>query len=175
LDVLTCPCRAQATPVKSAVTLALPRRCGKGSCSRSARTSWGRPTPTSRGLGSSAWRSSVSAAVTCSAASSAPAASVALGEAIHDTPCGAKWIRSGSPLQNAVATPFESNSAFDVELFARLVGKQGGPAIARAKGSSRCGATPRVEGAVGWNGQEISLDPRASRSARVVGRARVCL
>lgn len=63
----------------------------------------------------------------------ATAASVALGEAIYDTQCGAKWIRSGSPLQNAVARPFDSNWAFDVELFARLLGKQGGPAISRAK------------------------------------------
>jgi len=63
----------------------------------------------------------------------ATAASMALGEAIYDTQCGAKWLRRGPALEHAVATPFVSNWAFDVELFARLFGKLGGPALAPAK------------------------------------------
>lgn len=63
----------------------------------------------------------------------ASAASIALGEAVYDTQCGAKWFRRTGPLEHAVARPFESDWAFDVELFARLFGKFGGPRLAREK------------------------------------------
>lgn len=59
----------------------------------------------------------------------ASAASFALGEAVYDTQCGAKWFRRTEPLERAVARPFEPNWAFDVELLARLFGKHGGPRL----------------------------------------------
>jgi glycosyltransferase involved in cell wall biosynthesis len=60
-------------------------------------------------------------------------ASFALGEAVYDTQCGAKWFRRTEALENSVSTPFESDWAFDVELFARLFGKMGGPSLTSAK------------------------------------------
>lgn len=63
----------------------------------------------------------------------ATAASLTLGEAIYDTQCGAKWMRRTAALEHAVAEPFVSNWAFDVELFARLFGKLGGPPLDRAR------------------------------------------
>jgi dolichyl-phosphate beta-glucosyltransferase len=63
----------------------------------------------------------------------ASVASLALGEAVYDTQCGAKWFRRTEPLLVAVARPFEADWAFDVELFARLFGKFGGPKLSRDK------------------------------------------
>ena len=63
----------------------------------------------------------------------ASAASFALGEAVYDTQCGAKWFRRTEPLLLAVAKPFGADWAFDVELLARLFGKFGGPKLSRDK------------------------------------------
>jgi dolichyl-phosphate beta-glucosyltransferase len=65
-------------------------------------------------------------------------ASFALGEAVYDTQCGAKWFRRTDALEKSVATPFESDWAFDVELFARLFGKMGGPRLS----PERCREVP---------------------------------
>jgi dolichyl-phosphate beta-glucosyltransferase len=50
----------------------------------------------------------------------ATASSLVLGLEIYDTQCGAKVFRDGPELQRALATPFTSRWAFDVELLARL-------------------------------------------------------
>jgi glycosyltransferase involved in cell wall biosynthesis len=50
----------------------------------------------------------------------ATAASLALGLHVYDTQCGAKLFRRHRALEHAVATPFHSRWAFDVELLARL-------------------------------------------------------
>jgi dolichyl-phosphate beta-glucosyltransferase len=52
-------------------------------------------------------------------------ASAALDLPVYDTQCGAKMFRSGLALRVAVAEPFISRWAFDVELIGRLV--RGGP------------------------------------------------
>ncbi len=46
--------------------------------------------------------------------------SLVLGFQIYDTQCGAKVFKAGPALQSAVATPFTSRWAFDVELLGRL-------------------------------------------------------
>ncbi len=51
----------------------------------------------------------------------ATAASWALGLAVYDTQCGAKVFRAGNALREALADPFRSRWAFDVELLARLL------------------------------------------------------
>jgi glycosyltransferase involved in cell wall biosynthesis len=53
----------------------------------------------------------------------ATAASLALGEAIYDTQCGAKAFRAGPALAAALAEPFCSRWAFDVELIGRLLAR----------------------------------------------------
>jgi len=50
----------------------------------------------------------------------ATAASLVLGFAVYDTQCGAKVLRSGPRLDAALAEPFDSRWAFDVELLGRL-------------------------------------------------------
>ncbi len=50
----------------------------------------------------------------------ATGASLALGRPVYDTQCGAKFIRVGAALRAALATPFRSRWAFDVELLGRL-------------------------------------------------------
>lgn len=50
----------------------------------------------------------------------ATAASLALGEAVYDTQCGAKVFRVGEPLRRAIDEPFHDRWSFDVELLARL-------------------------------------------------------
>lgn len=55
-------------------------------------------------------------------------ASFALGEAVYDTQCGAKWFRLTPSLRASVEPVFATDWAFDVELLARLLGKMGGPA-----------------------------------------------
>ena len=51
----------------------------------------------------------------------ASAASAALGVAVYDTQCGAKVFRRSAALDAAIAAPFRSRWAFDVELLARLL------------------------------------------------------
>jgi hypothetical protein len=53
-------------------------------------------------------------------------ASMALNLRIYDTQCGAKLFRDGPALRNALAEPFTSRWAFDVELLGRLVIGLGG-------------------------------------------------
>lgn len=48
-------------------------------------------------------------------------ASFALRLPVYDTQCGAKAFRSGPALESALAEPFDSAWAFDVELLARLL------------------------------------------------------
>lgn len=58
----------------------------------------------------------------------ASAASFILKLNVYDTQCGAKFFRNGPALAAAVATPFLSRWAFDIELLGRLV--IGGPDVA---------------------------------------------
>jgi glycosyltransferase involved in cell wall biosynthesis len=51
----------------------------------------------------------------------ATAASLALGIAVYDTQCGAKIFRDSPALRAALAAPFTSRWAFDVELLGRLL------------------------------------------------------
>jgi len=51
----------------------------------------------------------------------ATCASLALGLPVYDTQCGAKLFRRSETLRAAMATPFKSRWAFDVELLGRLV------------------------------------------------------
>jgi glycosyltransferase involved in cell wall biosynthesis len=51
----------------------------------------------------------------------ASAASLALGLEVYDTQCGAKLLRASPTLEAALATPFLSRWAFDVELIGRLL------------------------------------------------------
>jgi glycosyltransferase involved in cell wall biosynthesis len=51
----------------------------------------------------------------------ASAASLALGVRVYDTQCGAKVFRRSDALVAAVAAPFRSRWAFDVELLGRLL------------------------------------------------------
>jgi dolichyl-phosphate beta-glucosyltransferase len=48
-------------------------------------------------------------------------ASLALGATIYDTQCGAKILRRSTALEGALAEPFASRWAFDVELLDRLL------------------------------------------------------
>lgn len=48
-------------------------------------------------------------------------ASLAMGIPYYDTQCGAKVFRVSSPLREALAEPFRSRWAFDVELLGRLL------------------------------------------------------
>lgn len=50
----------------------------------------------------------------------ATGASLALRRPVYDTQCGAKFIRVGEPLRAALARPFRSRWAFDVELLGRM-------------------------------------------------------
>ncbi len=45
---------------------------------------------------------------------------------VYDTQCGAKVLRAGPALRAALATPFHSRWAFDVELLGRLHNGVGG-------------------------------------------------
>lgn len=51
----------------------------------------------------------------------ATVASASLGLAVYDTQCGAKVMRRSPALEQAVAVPFTSKWAFDVELLSRLL------------------------------------------------------
>jgi len=57
----------------------------------------------------------------------ATAASIALDLAVYDTQCGAKLFRRTAALEHALALPFASRWAFDVELLGRLLA--GGPGV----------------------------------------------
>ena len=57
----------------------------------------------------------------------ATAASLVLGVRVYDTQCGAKFFRDTPAVRNALATPFASRWAFDVELIGRLL--QGDPPL----------------------------------------------
>lgn len=56
----------------------------------------------------------------------------AVGMAVYDTQCGAKFFRVSPMLEAALAQPFVSRWAFDVELLARLHRGVGGPGRPRA-------------------------------------------
>jgi glycosyltransferase involved in cell wall biosynthesis len=51
----------------------------------------------------------------------ATASSLLLGMTVYDTQCGAKVFRTGPALRAALASPFHSRWAFDVELLGRLL------------------------------------------------------
>jgi hypothetical protein len=51
----------------------------------------------------------------------ATAASLILRARVYDTQCGAKLFRAGPALSEALAAPFLSRWAFDVELLGRLL------------------------------------------------------
>ncbi len=53
----------------------------------------------------------------------ATAASLALGRPVYDTQCGAKVFRATIALAEALAEPFHSRWAFDVELLGRLLAR----------------------------------------------------
>ncbi len=58
-------------------------------------------------------------------------ASLVLEAVVYDTQCGAKLFRVGAPLRAALADPFLSRWAFDIELIGRLlIGARGVPGIA---------------------------------------------
>src|SRR5438477_613453 len=57
----------------------------------------------------------------------ATAASLVLGVRVYDTQCGAKFFRDTPAVRHALATPFASRWAFDVELIGRLL--QGDPPL----------------------------------------------
>lgn len=60
----------------------------------------------------------------------ATVASLILDLAVYDTQCGAKFFRDCSSLRSALAAPFSSSWAFDVELLGRLLlGGPGAPAV----------------------------------------------
>lgn len=60
----------------------------------------------------------------------ASVASLALGIPVYDTQCGAKVFRRCPALEAALARPFSSRWAFDVELLGRLlVGEDGSPQL----------------------------------------------
>jgi dolichyl-phosphate beta-glucosyltransferase len=50
----------------------------------------------------------------------ATGASIVLKRPVYDTQCGAKFMRVSEALRSALATPFRSRWAFDVELLGRL-------------------------------------------------------
>jgi glycosyltransferase involved in cell wall biosynthesis len=60
----------------------------------------------------------------------ATASSLILDMTVYDTQCGAKVLRDGPALRAALATPFHSRWAFDVELLGRLHGPAGLPTAA---------------------------------------------
>jgi dolichyl-phosphate beta-glucosyltransferase len=62
----------------------------------------------------------------------ATVASLVLGELVYDTQCGAKLFRATPDLAEALAEPFQSRWAFDVELLGRLMAsnrRRGRPGI----------------------------------------------
>jgi len=61
----------------------------------------------------------------------ATVASLILRLPVYDTQCGAKFFRVGEPLRRALAEPFRSRWAFDVELIGRLL--TGSPALSSAE------------------------------------------
>jgi glycosyltransferase involved in cell wall biosynthesis len=61
-------------------------------------------------------------------------ASLAIGTTYYDTQCGAKVFRNSEALRAALAEPFLSRWAFDVELLGRLLA--GAPAVAPVAASS---------------------------------------
>lgn len=88
-------------------------------------------------------------------------ASWTLAAPVYDTQCGAKWLRRTPALDGALARPFATRWAFDVELLARLLGRLGdGPTLApsrmlevpldvwRDAGGSKLGLAGQVRGAV---------------------------
>ncbi len=57
-------------------------------------------------------------------------ASIALRVTVYDTQCDAKWFRVNPALDAALAEPFTTGWAFDVELLGRLMGRWGaGPRV----------------------------------------------
>lgn len=63
----------------------------------------------------------------------ATAAAMALDEVVYDTQCGAKWFRRTKVLEAALDRDFETDWAFDVELFGRLFGAFGAPSLDPAR------------------------------------------
>ncbi len=88
-------------------------------------------------------------------------ASWTLSAPVYDTQCGAKWLRRTAALDAALARPFTTRWAFDVELLGRLLGRLGdGPSLParrmlevpldawRDAGGSKLGLGGQVRGAV---------------------------
>ncbi len=70
-------------------------------------------------------------------------ASMALGITVYDTQCGAKVFRVNDTFVAALAEPFRSSWAFDVELLHRLLrGSAPAPRASRSPLSSRCPSRP---------------------------------
>lgn len=96
----------------------------------------------------------------------ATAAALSLGVAVYDTQCGAKLFRVNPTLRAALATPFVSRWAFDVELLGRLVH---GVGDAPALGVAQCVEVPLEQ----WRDVAGSrLRPRAMATA-VLDLARI--
>ncbi len=72
----------------------------------------------------------------------ATAGSLVLGVPVYDTQCGAKAFRVTDTLRNALASPFVSRWAFDVELLGRLLQQSAaGPSAARPSADGPSAAT----------------------------------
>ena len=87
----------------------------------------------------------------------ATAASIILRARVYDTQCGAKLFRAGPALSEALATPFLSRWAFDVELLGRLLigtPARAGSAAGRHRRGSAAGLARRqgVEAGLGGDG-----------------------
>ena len=100
----------------------------------------------------------------------ATASSLILDMTVYDTQCGAKVLRAGPALRAALATPFHSRWAFDVELLGRLhngVGGADGPArVGVPRGAARGVARPPRQQARTGRRAAGGVGPRRRRPRR---------